>query len=346
MAMWTVHLEGGPRRVNHAAIAIGEKVFSFGGYCTGEDYETRRPMDVHVLHTETLRWRLLPTPSDRQDVQNTPYQRYGHTAVAYEDSSYIWGGRNDTDGACAVLFCFDTDSYTWHRPEVHGRPPGARDGHSACVVARKMYIFGGYEEEVDRFSNEIFSLDLVSLSWCAIHPMGGKPPTWRDFHTSSPIGDLIYIFGGRSDQGMEMFTNQEIYCNTMYTFNTNTWVWETVHVSEEEPTGRRSHSTFEYNGRLYVFGGYNGVVNRHFNDLHMFDPETKTWSLLKVRGEGPCPRRRQSCCLVGSKVFLFGGTSPSPNQDPDERAEHNLVDHSDLHILDMCESLAFSYNID
>lgn len=74
--------------------------------------------------------------------------------------------------------------------------------------------------------------------------------------------------------------------------------------------------------------------------------ETKTWSLLKVRGEGPCPRRRQSCCLVGSKVFLFGGTSPSPNQDPDERAEHNLVDHSDLHILDMCESLAFSYNID
>lgn len=35
-----------------------------------------------------------------------------------------------------------------------------------------------------------------------------------------------------------------------------------------------SHDLFtvEYNGRLYVFGGYNGVVNRHFNDLHMFDP--------------------------------------------------------------------------
>ena len=27
---WTVHLEGGPRRVNHAAVAIGERVFSFG----------------------------------------------------------------------------------------------------------------------------------------------------------------------------------------------------------------------------------------------------------------------------------------------------------------------------
>ena len=29
---WTVHLEGGPRRVNHAAVAMGERVFSFGDH--------------------------------------------------------------------------------------------------------------------------------------------------------------------------------------------------------------------------------------------------------------------------------------------------------------------------
>ena len=46
-------LEGGPRRVNHAAVAIGDKIYSFGGYCTGEDYETTRPIDVHVLDTIT-----------------------------------------------------------------------------------------------------------------------------------------------------------------------------------------------------------------------------------------------------------------------------------------------------
>ncbi|KAH8028625.1 hypothetical protein HPB51_017843 [Rhipicephalus microplus] len=49
--MWTVRLEGGPRRVNHAAVAINGKVYSFGGYCTGEDYNTRKPIDVHVLNT-------------------------------------------------------------------------------------------------------------------------------------------------------------------------------------------------------------------------------------------------------------------------------------------------------
>ncbi len=30
---WSVHLEGGPRRVNHAAVAVGDRIFSFGGYC-------------------------------------------------------------------------------------------------------------------------------------------------------------------------------------------------------------------------------------------------------------------------------------------------------------------------
>lgn len=26
--------------------------------------------------------------------------------------------------------------------------PGARDGHSSCVIRDKMFIFGGYEERV------------------------------------------------------------------------------------------------------------------------------------------------------------------------------------------------------
>jgi len=51
MFRWTVHLEGGPRRVNHAAVSVNDKIFSFGGYCTGEDYETKLPIDVHVLDT-------------------------------------------------------------------------------------------------------------------------------------------------------------------------------------------------------------------------------------------------------------------------------------------------------
>lgn len=54
MFRWTVHLEGGPRRVNHAAVAVGHRVYSFGGYCSGEDYETLRQIDVHIFNAGKL----------------------------------------------------------------------------------------------------------------------------------------------------------------------------------------------------------------------------------------------------------------------------------------------------
>lgn len=39
-------------------------------------------------------------------------------------------------------------SLKWSTPKVNGKVPNARDGHSACVIDGKMYIFGGYEEQV------------------------------------------------------------------------------------------------------------------------------------------------------------------------------------------------------
>ena len=41
-----------------------------------------------------------------------------------------------------------TASKQWSRPPVSGDIPGARDGHSCCVIRDKMLVFGGYEEGV------------------------------------------------------------------------------------------------------------------------------------------------------------------------------------------------------
>ena len=52
---WTVHIDGGPRRVNHAAVCVGDRIFSFGGYCTGDNYKDTMPIDIFVLDTRTYR---------------------------------------------------------------------------------------------------------------------------------------------------------------------------------------------------------------------------------------------------------------------------------------------------
>lgn len=183
MLRWTVHLEGGPRRVNHAAVAVGHRVYSFGGYCSGEDYETLRQIDVHIFNAGkqtrglslgarigegserwvphirerrgwlsevqwwfpmakegggnqrgwgtggrpegrlpglsravpavSLRWTKLPPvrPAARGQAPVVPYMRYGHSTVLIDDTVFLWGGRNDTEGACNVLYAFDVSEY-------------------------------------------------------------------------------------------------------------------------------------------------------------------------------------------------------------------------------------------
>jgi hypothetical protein len=48
---------------------------------------------------------------------------------------------------------------------VTGSIPGARDGHTAVVIRNRMLIFGGYEEDIGLFSQDVYSLDLHKLHW-------------------------------------------------------------------------------------------------------------------------------------------------------------------------------------
>lgn len=343
--LWTVELAGGPQRVNHAAVPVGDRIYSFGGYCTGENYRTIRNMDVHVLDTVTYRWKVIDVHQTRKVV---PFQRYGHTAVAFGSLVYVWGGRNDNT-ACNILYCFDTSTHQWSVPEVKGLVPEARDGHSACIVNDHMYIFSGYLEYMESYTQEVHTLNLRTMTWSYVRT-NGPSPIYRDFHTATGIDGVMFVWGGREvPSGWYDSPEHEEYSSEMYALDTTTNRWSIIPASGCIPIGRRSHSAFVYKSYIYVFGGFNSKEDRHFNDLHRFDPVSQHWECVKPLGVGPCPRRRQSCCVVGSRMFLFGGTSPKENYEdmtpPDDDAfseestDRRLKDHNDLHVLDFEPSL-------
>jgi N-acetylneuraminic acid mutarotase len=352
---WTIHLEGGPRRVNHAAVGIGERIFSFGGYCTGDNYKDERPIDVFVLNTLTYRWTEIPKPADDDpSLGDWPYQRYGHTVIAYNESIYLFGGRND-EAACNVLYKFDTNTYKWSKPAVQGDIPGERDGHSACVIGQFMYVFGGYEEIIERFGQDVYRLDLATYTWKLLVCIG-EPPVHRDFHSATAIGTNMFIFGGRSDltggQGWQVNMGPDYYSNKVCYFDTTTYTWHNPNIQPNLPSGRRSHSALNLDGKLLIFGGYNGRTKEHKNDIWLLDPETWTWKQVKTYCKGPNPRRRQALCRVGDRIFLFGGTSPyngpplyfTPEQlallpQQEEDSTTKLMDHNDLYVLDLNPSL-------
>lgn len=156
----------------------------------------------------------------------------------------------------------------------------------------------------------------------------------------------MYVWGGRGDSQGPYHSQSEVYCNRMAFLDVASSCWVHPRTEGQAPEGRRSHSAFVYNGELYIFGGYNGLLLTHFGDMHKYDPENSSWSQVKIHREGPCARRRQCCCMVGDRLFLFGGTSPTPNQtgsrqrmeefDPNDMT---LMDHSDLHVLDFAPTL-------
>ncbi|CAG9823052.1 unnamed protein product [Phaedon cochleariae] len=344
---WIVHLEGGPKRVNHAAVAVGHKIYSFGGYCTGENSREYTSMDVHVLNTATYRWTQHPVSHlpyfEYDDI--LPYKRYGHTAVVYVDKIYIWGGRNDR-ASCSTLFCFDTVWHCWTAPKTTGNIPPARDGHTACLWKNNMIISGGYEEDSDAFARSVYLLNLDTMHWTYIHITGAEP-TLRDFHTTVVIKDRMYLFGGRgttNEPQLSLGRTQVLYCNELWYLDLTSFTWNNCRAGGNLPIGRRSHSAFVYNDKMYIFGGYNSVREEHYNHIFEYDPSTNLWKIASNGvGKRPCKRRRQACVLVGEKVYIFGGTSPHPSESLDNYSIRNtddkLVDHSDMYVLDFNPSL-------
>lgn len=307
---WIANIEGGPRRVNHTAVAIGDYIYSFGGYCSNEDYRSMNTIDVHIFNTQTLRWSQLPVRRNQYgsalQYPEVPFQRYGHTSVAYGHKVYMWGGRNDETG-CNILFCFDTQALTWTKPEVKGDIPGVRDGHSACLIGQYMFIFGGFEEEINQFSCDVHCLNLENMTWKYLQTKG-QPPSYRDFHTATILNGRMYIFGGRGDRHGPYHSQEEIYCSQIVYLDLMKREWKLPITTGQIPIGRRSHSAFVYNNLLYIFGGYNGISDQHFNDIYCFDPVKNHWSKVTTKGILPRARRRQVCLTVAKRMYLFGGT--------------------------------------
>eukprot|EP00028_Trichosphaerium_sp_Am-I-7-wt_P008546 CAMPEP_0168513484 /NCGR_PEP_ID=MMETSP0405-20121227/3490_1 /TAXON_ID=498012 /ORGANISM="Trichosphaerium sp, Strain Am-I-7 wt" /LENGTH=332 /DNA_ID=CAMNT_0008532325 /DNA_START=24 /DNA_END=1025 /DNA_ORIENTATION=+ len=62
-------------------------------------------------------------------------------------------------------------------------------------------------------------------------------------------------------------------------------------------------------GKLYSFGGYEEKGKRYFNDLHVMDLATSTWSKVNVAGVLPGPRSGHGSFVLGDKMYIIGGSS-------------------------------------
>ncbi|CAI9103553.1 OLC1v1002056C1 [Oldenlandia corymbosa var. corymbosa] len=134
-------------RDSHCAVAIGSRLFLYGGD-SGDRYQG----DVDVLDIETLAWSRMDVHGPLPDV------RAGHASVNFGTKVYVIGGvahkkyYND-------VWVLDVLSCSWTRLDICGRQPQGRFSHTAVATNFDITIYGGCGED-ERPLNELLTLQL------------------------------------------------------------------------------------------------------------------------------------------------------------------------------------------
>jgi hypothetical protein len=57
------------------------------------------------------------------------------------------------------MFILNSGNGKFSRLAISGEIPPKRERHSAILLAKKLYIFGGFEREGDRYFNDMWMFD-------------------------------------------------------------------------------------------------------------------------------------------------------------------------------------------
>ncbi|XP_049351998.1 tip elongation aberrant protein 1-like [Solanum verrucosum] len=134
-------------RDSHSAVAIGNRLFIYGGDC-GDRYQG----DVDVLDMDTLMWSKLDV------LGPSPGARAGHASVYFGSKVYVIGGVGDKKYYNDV-WVLDVINSSWTQLDVMGQKTQGRFSHTAASRNTDIVIYGGCGED-ERPLNELLILQF------------------------------------------------------------------------------------------------------------------------------------------------------------------------------------------
>ncbi|XP_044495394.1 tRNA wybutosine-synthesizing protein 2/3/4 isoform X2 [Mangifera indica] len=174
-------------------------------------------------------------------------------------------------------------------------------GHSACTLGDTncndtILVFGGFGG-MGRHGrrNDSLLLDPLQRTLKVIQAEGSPSP--RLGHTSSLVGDRLFVIGGRGDP-LNILSD-------VWVFNVKNKVWTLLECAGCVFPPRHRHAAAVVGSKIYVFGGLNN--DTIFSSLHVLDSDDLQWKELLVTGDWPCARHSHSMVACGSKLYMFGG---------------------------------------
>ncbi|KAG1650537.1 Leucine-zipper-like transcriptional regulator 1 [Nymphon striatum] len=289
----------GARRSKHTVVAYKDAIFVFGG-----DNGKNMLNDLLRFDVKDKSWGRAFTSG------TPPAPRYHHSAVVFEGSMFVFGGyTGDINSNSNLtnkndLFEYKFATGQWVEWKFEGRMPVPRSAHGAAVYGGKLFIFAGYDGNARL--NDMWTISLRSEShiWDEVPQQGECPPTCCNFPVAV-ARDSMFVFSGQSGAKIT---------NSLFQFHFRNKFWtriSTEHIlrlAQPPPTRRYGHAMVGFERHLYVFGGT--ADNTLPNELHCFDLDSQTWSVVQPYSDSNIPSGRlfHAAAVIRDALYIFGGT--------------------------------------
>ena len=150
-------------------------------------------------------------------------------------------------------------------------------------------------------------------------------------HSAVSLNDRIVVFGGISEYP------REAYNEGFYEYVLNESKWCKVATTGYRPPGRGSAAAGRYGQHsVLYFGGYDHLSNLHYDDLFIYNSQTRHVTLVKPYGCCPSPRKRMGHCSIGTEFIICGGISPHWDEINERTV---VVDNDEMYVLSLLPTL-------
>ena len=298
-----------------SGVLCGGELVVYGGSAAGS---------IWCYSPEKHTWRAVMCGGD------VPHARKWHTAVAWKDEMYVYGGETShgTDDGMYALSLTGRDAYVWEIIHTFGPSPGARSHHASVVVDEHMYVFGGkvashptvaaHQSMLENGFYDLFRLHLPTLTWERLEmPAAIHPALWG--HSAVMFRHFILCYGGfelldepaQHPSVMSIADTQPPTAelnDVVYIYNTHRMEWTKSSPKETlRPAPRALHNAVAFGSDMVIFGGLaldHASRAQPVNDAWRWDIVTGKWAPLPF-----CLKHWKSsrllCCMNGHSMHVI-----------------------------------------
>lgn len=183
-------------------VVDGTRILVFGGMVEYGKYSN----ELYELQATKWEWKKLKPKPPESGLP--PCRRLGHSFTLVGDKIYLFGGlANESDDPKNNIPKYLNDLYIleiknnqlqWEIPTTFGESPPPRESHTAVSWYDKkqkkywLVIYGGMS---GCRLGDLWLLDTDTMSWTRPRTSGPLPLP-RSLHSSTLIGNRMYVFGG------------------------------------------------------------------------------------------------------------------------------------------------------